>query len=312
MPCSTSSAMQQRCHRMTPGAWCLGAASCSPSPAMTCKCPSSPRRGSQASPFHDKEQSLRRSSPLGLRSSWRAGGRGASARESTARTLAVSCWSPVQRPRYRKARSSSASTTPGEFIQVWQTTIRCTRCRGSCCITTIGSWFVKGGLTWCAPPDRGGGDHPAQGTDDAVQAGGRCLGPRRLAPELRTRATASRFHRGSLPDGGDRARDAGTFVATVDREAPTGVHFSGHGKPGALLFESNEGLGHVVPVREVIDALRRRLPDDRRLPPFFYLATCHGNDPARLEQHEPGSSSAAVQLHQAGVTEVVDSRYDRR
>ena len=95
------------------------------------------------------------------------------------------------------------------------------------------------------------------------------------------------------------------LVETVDREAPTGVHFSGHGKPGALLFESDEGLDHLVPVHEVLDALRRRLADDRPLPPFFYLATCHGNEPARLEQDEPGSSSAALQLHQAGVTEVV-------
>ena len=104
------------------------------------------------------------------------------------------------------------------------------------------------------------------------------------------------------------ATELGTLadlVETVDREAPTGVHFSGHGKPGALLFESDEGLDDLVPVHEVLDALRRRLPDDRRLPPFFYLATCHGNEPAGLEQHEPGSSSAAVQLHQAGVTEVV-------
>jgi hypothetical protein len=104
------------------------------------------------------------------------------------------------------------------------------------------------------------------------------------------------------------ATELGTLadlVDSVDREAPTGVHFSGHGKPGALLFESNEGLDELVPVQEALDALRRRLPDDRRLPPFFYLATCHGNEPAGLEQHKPGSSSAAVQLHLAGVTEVV-------
>ena len=95
------------------------------------------------------------------------------------------------------------------------------------------------------------------------------------------------------------------LVQTVDREAPTGIHFSGHGEPGALLFESDEGLDDVVPVDKVLKALRHRLPDDRRLPPFFYLASCHGTEPAGLEQDEPGSSSSAVQLHQAGVTEVV-------
>jgi len=91
----------------------------------------------------------------------------------------------------------------------------------------------------------------------------------------------------------------------VYQEAPTGIHFSGHGKPGALLFESDEGRDHEVAVDEVLDALRRQLPDERRLPPFFYLASCHGNDPAVPEQNEPGAASAAVQLHQAGVTEVV-------
>lgn len=110
----------------------------------------------------------------------------------------------------------------------------------------------------------------------------------------------------------DRCRMAPTELGTLAdlaltalREDPTGVHFSGHGQPGALLFESDEGRDHVVPVHEVIEALRKDLPDERRLPAFFYLACCHGNEPPALEQHAPGSSSAAVQLHQAGVTEVV-------
>ncbi len=37
------------------------------------------------------------------------------------------------------------------------------------------------------------------------------------------------------------------LVETVDAEQPTGIHFSGHGMPGALLFEDEEGrddLGH--------------------------------------------------------------------
>lgn len=95
------------------------------------------------------------------------------------------------------------------------------------------------------------------------------------------------------------------LVETVDRETPTGIHFSGHGKPGALLFENDYGQEDEVPVEKVLDALRHRLPDSRRLPPFFYLACCHGNTPVDLEKDEPGSLSAVVQLHQAGVTEVV-------
>ncbi len=95
------------------------------------------------------------------------------------------------------------------------------------------------------------------------------------------------------------------MVETVERETPTGIHFSGHGMPGALQFESDEGLGDEVPVNKVLDDLRRRLPSGQSLPPFFYLASCHGNDPTSPEKENPGSSSAAVQLHRAGVTEVV-------
>lgn len=95
------------------------------------------------------------------------------------------------------------------------------------------------------------------------------------------------------------------LVDTVFDEEPTGVHFSGHGQPGALLFESDEGLDDEVPVEKVVEALRDRLPDERRLPPFFYLVCCHGNEPGAPEKDQPGSASAAVQLHQAGVTEVV-------
>ncbi|MCH8084301.1 MAG: TIR domain-containing protein, partial [Myxococcales bacterium] len=95
------------------------------------------------------------------------------------------------------------------------------------------------------------------------------------------------------------------LVATVDAQEPTGIHFSGHGMPGALLFEDQEGRNHAVEVSDVIQSLRQRLPDERRLPPFFYLASCHGNDPPAPGEDQAGASSAAVQLHKAGVTEVV-------
>ncbi|WP_313927671.1 toll/interleukin-1 receptor domain-containing protein [Pseudoxanthomonas sp.] len=95
------------------------------------------------------------------------------------------------------------------------------------------------------------------------------------------------------------------LVETVKDENPTGIHFSGHGKPGALLFENDEGRDHEVPVTELLDQLRQQLPDERRLPPFFYLASCHGNDPAAPDEDKPGDAGAAVQLHRAGVTEVV-------
>ncbi|MEM8950969.1 MAG: tetratricopeptide repeat protein [Pseudomonadota bacterium] len=95
------------------------------------------------------------------------------------------------------------------------------------------------------------------------------------------------------------------LIETVEREKPQGIHFSGHGMPGALLFENDEGRDDRVAVQDLIQKLRNGLPDDRPLPPFFYLASCHGNEPADLETDEPGSWSAAVQLHRAGVSQVV-------
>ena len=77
-------------------------------------------------------------------------------------------------------------------------------------------------------------------------------------------------HRRALSNGADRT--LGTLkdlVETVERETPTGIHFSGHGMPGALQFESDEGLGDEVPVNKVLDDLRRRLPSGQSLPPFF-------------------------------------------
>ena len=59
------------------------------------------------------------------------------------------------------------------------------------------------------------------------------------------------------------------LIKTVERAAPEGIHFSGHGLPGALQFENDEGRSHEVPVRDLIDKIRKNLPDDRCLPPFF-------------------------------------------
>ncbi len=84
---------------------------------------------------------------------------------------------------------------------------------------------------------------------------------------------------------------------------PTGIHFSGHGGPGRLLFEDDEGREAPVPVQEMVERLRQRLPGE--LPPFFYLASCHGNDPGRPEEGQAGPESSAARLHRGGVAQVV-------
>ena len=88
------------------------------------------------------------------------------------------------------------------------------------------------------------------------------------------------------------------LVETVQREQPTGVHFSGHGGPGMLAFEDDFGDLDRVPVVKLVERLRGELTDGR-LPPFFYLACCHGNDVGE------GAESAAAILHREGVTQVV-------
>ena len=99
------------------------------------------------------------------------------------------------------------------------------------------------------------------------------------------------------------------LVDTVRRAQPTGIHFSGHGGPGRLLFEDDEGREDPVDVEALVGRLRGGLPDGR-LPPFFYLANCNGNDPdpGEPEKGRPGSASLAARLHCEGVGQVVGYR----
>jgi hypothetical protein len=94
------------------------------------------------------------------------------------------------------------------------------------------------------------------------------------------------------------------LIEIVKRAKPAGIHFSGHGSPGALQFENDEGREEAITVKDLIDKLRHQLPDDS-LPLFFYLASCHGNTPASPEDDKSGSESSAALLHRAGIPQVV-------
>src|SRR5208283_4052408 len=76
------------------------------------------------------------------------------------------------------------------------------------------------------------------------------------------------------------------------------------GGPGRLEFEDDEGGEHMVTVDELLQPLREQIPDGK-LPPFFYLASCHGNTPGEPEKGTPGSESLAARLHREGVIQVV-------
>lgn len=89
------------------------------------------------------------------------------------------------------------------------------------------------------------------------------------------------------------------LINTVGEHKPIGIHFSGHGEPGALLFEDTEGQPDSVVIGDLIRDIRPHLPH------FFYLASCHGNTPAKPQEDTTGSTISAAQLHREGVTQVV-------
>ena len=57
-------------------------------------------------------------------------------------------------------------------------------------------------------------------------------------------------------------------------------------------------------IKKLLEELRDRIPDGK-LPPFFYLASCHGNTPGEPEKGTPGSETLAARLHSEGVIQVV-------
>ncbi|MEM8558922.1 MAG: tetratricopeptide repeat protein [Bacteroidota bacterium] len=105
-------------------------------------------------------------------------------------------------------------------------------------------------------------------------------------------------------------------LADEDR-APLGFHFSGHGMPGQLLFENDEGFKDEVEVADLLARIRNT--ETVRFPRFAYLASCHGNTPMRLDTDEDaaegadvqteadrlGSTIAVAHLHREGITQVI-------
>jgi len=85
--------------------------------------------------------------------------------------------------------------------------------------------------------------------------------------------------------------------------APIGVHFSGHGGPGTLVFEDEYGGAKPVDIRGLLTEIRRRAPD--RLPRFFFLACCHGGDPVASNGSRHGLPATATALHRDGITQIV-------
>ncbi len=85
--------------------------------------------------------------------------------------------------------------------------------------------------------------------------------------------------------------DTGTLEAmfeAMERTKPAVLHFTGHGEPGALLFEDDEACQVTVPVRTLVDGLRLRA-----MPRLAFLASCHGASVARGEALRAARGEAA-------------------
>jgi tetratricopeptide (TPR) repeat protein len=124
-------------------------------------------------------------------------------------------------------------------------------------------------------------------------------------PDLALEAASFRIARALEPlDRFARFTDWGTLddltrVVTDLGSAPTILHFSGHGRPGELLFENEDG----DPIWVSIDLLCRRLnaATPGRLPAAIWLSCCHG---AGVGGAGHGASVAA-ELHRRGVAQVL-------
>ena len=122
---------------------------------------------------------------------------------------------------------------------------------------------------------------------------------------------------GSADEGRLVEAELGTLedlAQTVERHRPPVVHFSGHGRPGVLLFEDERNGQQLVPVK----TLERTLRAGGELPRLVYLAACDGAtaggapiDPGEDQRMvdaaaiEPTAPSTAATLHRGGFCQVV-------
>ncbi len=92
------------------------------------------------------------------------------------------------------------------------------------------------------------------------------------------------------------------------KTSPVGIHFSGHGAPGVLVFEDDEGRQAPVSVQDLVTSLKAKT-DAKELPGFVYLASCYGQESGRLVgengQEQTALEAVAIGLHKSGVPQVL-------
>jgi tetratricopeptide (TPR) repeat protein len=93
------------------------------------------------------------------------------------------------------------------------------------------------------------------------------------------------------------------MVNLMAENDPIGVHFSGHGEPGRLIFEDEEGMENPVTISNLLKKIREKTLD--RFPKFFYLSSCHSNTSAKPTEKQVGPTISAAQLHREGIVQVI-------
>jgi tetratricopeptide (TPR) repeat protein len=107
------------------------------------------------------------------------------------------------------------------------------------------------------------------------------------APEdqgsLRYEDEAFRLQRSLVPLGHAVAfadlGDVDDLVRVASGVSATALHFSGHGLPGALVFENELGFAEPIKVEDLVAKLRLNLVPSGKsgsFPKLFFLASCHG------------------------------------
>lgn len=69
------------------------------------------------------------------------------------------------------------------------------------------------------------------------------------------------------------------LLTVVERTRPAGLHFSGHGCPGELVFTGPDEKSATIRVDDIIRQIRERVlmaGTAREFPALFFLASCHG------------------------------------
>ncbi|MEM7154988.1 MAG: SIR2 family protein, partial [Myxococcota bacterium] len=113
-------------------------------------------------------------------------------------------------------------------------------------------------------------------------------------------------------------REAAKRVSAVDRaskvdgESAVVLHFAGHGIPGQLVFENNDGGPDEVPAKRLLETLRDAMG---KLPEAIWLSCCYGagsgkpasEDDRAREWGGAGadSPSIAADLHRAGIPQIL-------